>query len=658
VQSSVNYVLADNLENLQLTGLKNLKGTGNDGKNIITGNDGDNFLDGKNGFDTLKGGAGDDTLLGGGGVDQLVGGDGSDTYQVSSNEDRIVETAQDGTGNDLANIVEGNGGANQLAGEKGDDTLDGSGGNDTLDGGAGDDRIDGGAGLDQAAYLGEEDDYRIFFDADSDTWVVEDVNGEDGDGTDEGRDEITGVETLVFADGTLNLTKGLTLAIDNVTQAEGTGDADTAFDFTVTLSAASSAPVTVDYAVLAGTATAGTDFTAGGGTLSFAPGETARTISVPVKADRLIESNETFTVQLSNPVGATLAAAKGTGTIQNDDNAELSIAGLQVVEGNGGSQEAVLTVTLSSGATQAVTVDFATADGTAAAGSDYTAASGILTFAPGETSQQVKIPVADDTLAESDETFTIALSGAQNAAISDTQGSATVTLANDDASATNVVFDGFDSDLNDSANLVEGTEVNDRIGGLGGNDTLRGGTGNDSLTGGLGDDELIGGLGDDTLVGSEGDDSLDGGEGDDSLVGGAGNDTVEGGGGTDVINTGEGDDDIDARYSESGKVDAGAGNDFVNYYNQSDNDIISIDGGSGNDTIYGDGNYRNPSAVLNGGSGDDKIGFDKNGSRYSGNGYETIDGGTGNDSLNGGFDNDKILERFQFRCTEGGVGRA
>jgi Ca2+-binding RTX toxin-like protein len=231
VKSSVDYVLFANIENLELTGLRDLKGTGNDGKNTLTGNAGDNFLDGRNGFDTLVGGDGDDTLLGGGGVDRLVGGDGSDTYQVSSNEDIIVETARDGdqdvvessvgyelgdnlevlaltgsapsdgTGNELDNTLVGNDAANALTGADGADILNGNGGDDVLDGGAGDDTIDGGDGHDQVLYQGNQDEYKVFFDEDSGTWVVQDINGTEGDGVDEGTDLVTGAETLVFADG-------------------------------------------------------------------------------------------------------------------------------------------------------------------------------------------------------------------------------------------------------------------------------------------------------------------------------------------------------------------------------------------------------------------------------------------------------------------------
>ena len=336
----------------------------------------------------------------------------------------------DGTGNELGNLLEGNGAANNLRGEAGDDTLQGNGGDDTLRGGAGDDIIAGRDGTDQVVYLGQKDDYKITYDADSDGWIVEDANGTDGDGTDEGRDELSGIESMLFADkGVVDLTQGLSLSIDNISQIEGTG-ADTAFNFTVSLSAASSSPVSVNYSVQSGTASAGTDFTPVSGVLTFSPDETEKTIRVPVKADTLTEADETFTVVLSNPIGASLVQASGTGTIQNDDQTRLAISAVSLNEGNGGSQDAILTVTLSSAASQPVTVAYATADGTAVAGSDYTASTGTVTFPAGSTSQQIRIPVGGDTAVETDESFSVTLSKPGNAVIA--TASAAVTLKNDD----------------------------------------------------------------------------------------------------------------------------------------------------------------------------------------------------------------------------------
>jgi hypothetical protein len=87
----------------------------------------------------------------------------------------------------------------------------------------------------------------------------------------------------------------------------------------VTLSQSSDAVVTVNYATSNGTALAKSDYTATSGTLTFQPGETSRTISVSIKGDRKREANETFSVQLSNAVGATIEDGSATVTILNDD---------------------------------------------------------------------------------------------------------------------------------------------------------------------------------------------------------------------------------------------------------------------------------------------------------------------------------------------------
>jgi hypothetical protein len=109
-----------------------------------------------------------------------------------------------------------------------------------------------------------------------------------------------------------------TITIGSVTAPEG-NSGTTAFAFNVALSAAGTAPITVDYATANGTATAGSDYVATSGTLTFAPGVTTQTITVNVTGDTTVEPNETFFVNLSNPTNATVATAQGTGTITNDD---------------------------------------------------------------------------------------------------------------------------------------------------------------------------------------------------------------------------------------------------------------------------------------------------------------------------------------------------
>ncbi|WP_449360851.1 Calx-beta domain-containing protein [Alishewanella longhuensis] len=105
------------------------------------------------------------------------------------------------------------------------------------------------------------------------------------------------------------------VSIDSITVNE----ADGAATFTVTLSAASGQPISVDYASSDGSATAGSDYTAVSGTLNFAIGETSKTITVSINDDSLFEGSEDFTITLSNPTNATLGTAVGTGTIVDDD---------------------------------------------------------------------------------------------------------------------------------------------------------------------------------------------------------------------------------------------------------------------------------------------------------------------------------------------------
>ncbi len=220
------------------------------------------------------------------------------------------------------------------------------------------------------------------------------------------------------------------LTINDVTITEGNSGTLLA-TFEVKLSKASLDTVTVQYGTGNGTAIAGSDYTATSGTITFAPGQTSKIITVPVNGDLLNEINETFTINLSNPSKATITRAQGIGTIiDNDAIPSFAINDVTISEGNSGTKNAIFTVNLSAASGKTTTVNFATANGTATAGSDYTARSGTLTFAPGETTKTIAVPIIGDTVVESNETFTLNLSGATNATISDSQGVATIT--NDD----------------------------------------------------------------------------------------------------------------------------------------------------------------------------------------------------------------------------------
>ncbi len=226
------------------------------------------------------------------------------------------------------------------------------------------------------------------------------------------------------------------LSISDVTVAEGNSGTVQAV-FTLTLSAASSQTVTVDYATGDETATSPDDYTSKSGTITFNPGETTKNIIVSVNGDTLNEVDETFLVTLRRSVNASLVDPDARGTITNDDPLpSLSVGDVSVTEGDSGLTDAVFPVTLSAASGQTVTVNYATADGTATEhpGNDYTGDSGTITFAPGETDDEVDTTVNGDTSVEANETFFANLSNPTLATIADAQGVGTI--INDDAAAT------------------------------------------------------------------------------------------------------------------------------------------------------------------------------------------------------------------------------
>ena len=151
-----------------------------------------------------------------------------------------------------------------------------------------------------------------------------------------------------------------------------------------------------------------------------------------VNGDTKREGDETFTVNLANAANATIADGQGVGTISNDDGTpSLVIADVKVIEGNAGTVNAVFTVSLSNTSDQKVSVDWATADGTATlANLDYVAASGTLSIPPKTSTGTITVVVNGDTKREGDETFTVNLANAANATIGD--GQAVGTISNDD----------------------------------------------------------------------------------------------------------------------------------------------------------------------------------------------------------------------------------
>ena len=199
------------------------------------------------------------------------------------------------------------------------------------------------------------------------------------------------------------------------------------------MSGESSQTITVDYATSDDTATAGADYTATNNTLTFDPGDVSKTFPVGILADTTDEYDETFTVTLTSPTNADLGTAVGTMLINDDDAAPtVSIADDSTTnEANGTTN---LVATLSAASEKTITVDYDTSDGTAEAGSDYTAGSGTITFTPNDTSENIPVAVIQDTTDEENETVTVTLSNPSEVTPVDAVGVLTITDDDDEPS--------------------------------------------------------------------------------------------------------------------------------------------------------------------------------------------------------------------------------
>jgi len=200
----------------------------------------------------------------------------------------------------------------------------------------------------------------------------------------------------------------------------------------------STGPVSMDYATIAVTATPGLDFTAKSSRVTWADGETGlKFIDIEISDDDLPESDETFRIRLSNPTGgATINGAEVQVKIRDDDTTDEPRVELSTTEASideaGGS--VVLTVVRQGAADGAVSVDYTTSSGTATAGTDFTTATGTLSWADGEaTSKTISISITNDTIDETDETFTVRVSNPSAGARLGSISSQSVTIKDDDA---------------------------------------------------------------------------------------------------------------------------------------------------------------------------------------------------------------------------------
>jgi hypothetical protein len=220
---------------------------------------------------------------------------------------------------------------------------------------------------------------------------------------------------------------GVLLSINDVAVTEG-GTAQ----FTLSLTNPNACGVTVNYQIVDGTATvANNDYVVASGTLNIGAG-TSLPLNVQTVSDTKFEPNETYFVNLSNAVNATISDPQGQGTINNDDVVPtIFINDVKVGEGSVGTTNAVFTVNLSNTTDQTVTMNYQTADGSATvANNDYMPTSGTLTIPPKMQFAQFTVVVNGDTKFESSENYFVNLSSPVNAVFGDNQGVGTI--SNDD----------------------------------------------------------------------------------------------------------------------------------------------------------------------------------------------------------------------------------
>ena len=443
-------------------------------ENIVGGN-GNDVLTGDAQANTLTGGAGKDTLDGGAGIDTVVYSDKTLPIILTLNGSVLTGMTVGGVIEDtirnFENVVGGSGN-DTITGDGAANMIQGGAGNDTIVGGGGDDIIDGGTGANVAVFTDQSSAYAVTF---GPTAVT--VSGADGN------DTLTNIQTLRFADKDVQVVAGSALSIAALAanKSEGVPGATTGFTFTVTRTGNTTTAQTVAWSA-AGQIGAGTlpadasDFpgdTFPAGSLTFATGETQKTIIVPVRGDLAGEANERFAVTLSNPsVGASLGTATAGGVIMNDD-VSLSIIANKTAqaEGNAGSTSFGFTVSRAGVAPGITEVSWAILPGAVNA-ADFTGNAvpqGKLTFAANQASADLVVNVAGDTLAEADESFTVVLYGATGGAVITAMAATTTILADDAISGTA------------GADLLLGTAGNDIFSLIGGADTVIGNAGIDQF---------------------------------------------------------------------------------------------------------------------------------------------------------------------------------
>ncbi|MGB0818564.1 MAG: Calx-beta domain-containing protein, partial [Candidatus Puniceispirillaceae bacterium] len=238
----------------------------------------------------------------------------------------------------------------------------------------------------------------------------------------------------------------------NIFIDDATANEDVA-NVTVRLNAPAGKSISVTASTVGGTATENTDYNYFSDNVTFAPGENTKTLNIPIHNDTLYENDEQFQVLLSNPSFGTISDNSSLVTIISDDpKPTVSIASSSASEA---SDNQTATITLSTASGLDTTVNYATSNGTAIAGSDYVAVSDNVTFAAGETSKTVYVSIIPDNTSEENENYTIALTSSDNNSDIGTNASATMLITNDDTDPTlNIAATTAVSEDNTTANIL------------------------------------------------------------------------------------------------------------------------------------------------------------------------------------------------------------
>ncbi len=223
-----------------------------------------------------------------------------------------------------------------------------------------------------------------------------------------------------------------TLTIDD----QSVDESAQSITFNITLSAPEGVDVPFDYATSDGTATSlDNDFESTNGSGVIPAGQTTASVSVPIHDDQKYESDETFTLEISLPSApavAILSDGTGQATIIDDDSMPaLYVNDVSLTEGDSGTSNMEFSVSLSTTAGVNVTVDYASSDGTATSGQDYSQVTGTLSILAGATTGTVSVPIFGDDWYEGDEELFLVIANPTNASISDDTGIGTVN--NDDS---------------------------------------------------------------------------------------------------------------------------------------------------------------------------------------------------------------------------------